>query len=194
MTNCNPQTGIRYGVIAFNSLASWAYDDLWYGPNARDLTYEDALEELKADAQKAYGDYLEQAETAAAEADPGMSSEDRAKFVETWFDDNNIAFDEEVFVEIYRDQYRDRIEIDEPVIEGEVDGVKYRISWLGGAPLLWVFEGPLGVANRLCSPCVPGAADLDGGFTLADEMAAGEDYSRMHECYCVPRSWLSSNL
>ena len=55
----------------------------------------------------------------------------------------------------------DNLQIDEPIIEGECEGVKYHISWLGGAPLLWVFESLCTGMYAGCSPCVPGAGDLD---------------------------------
>ena len=50
LPNRHPVTGVRYGVISFNELADWCNEDLFYGNQARDLSYEDALDELKADA------------------------------------------------------------------------------------------------------------------------------------------------
>lgn len=35
------------------------------------------------------------------------------------------------------------------------------VQWLGGAPLIWVCESPWVARCRRCSPCVPGAGDLD---------------------------------
>lgn len=66
---------------------------------------------------------------------------------------------------------------DEPVHEGEHDGVKYRTTWLGGAPLVWIFESPVVGRYAPCSPCVPGAGDLD---------TPREDGI---ECYDVPAEW-----
>ena len=78
-------------------------------------------------------------------------------------------------------QFEERVEgiqIEEPTIKGECDGVKYMISWLGGAPLLWVFESPFTGRFDLCSPCVPNACNLNspnpGGY----------------EGYTVPADWL----
>lgn len=50
---------------------------------------------------------------------------------------------------------------DEPVHEGEYEGVKYRTSWMGGALCVWVFHSSIVKNYRECSPCVPGAGDLD---------------------------------
>jgi hypothetical protein len=38
---------------------------------------------------------------------------------------------------------------------------KYILDWLGGAPLIWVCDGPYVTYCKTCSPCVPGAGDLD---------------------------------
>ena len=51
---------------------------------------------------------------------------------------------------------------DEPIHEGTTfDGVKYSTSWLGGALNVWVFESPVTGTFQECSPCVPGAGNLD---------------------------------
>lgn len=68
-------------------------------------------------------------------------------------------------------------QIDEPTIEGEYEGVKYMISWLGGAPLLWVFRSPFTGSYAQCSPCVPGAGDLE----------TPDEYGVV--CYDVPPDW-----
>lgn len=69
------------------------------------------------------------------------------------------------------------IQIEEPTIQGECDGVKYMISWLG-APLLWVFESPFTGTFDLCSPCVPNACNLSSPNPDG------------YEGYTVPADWL----
>lgn len=67
--------------------------------------------------------------------------------------------------------------IDEPIVEGECEGVKYRTSWLGGALHFWIFESPrIGLYSE-CSPCCPNAGDLD---------SPNDDGV---ECYDVPEGW-----
>lgn len=190
MPNYNPNTGLAFGVISFNSLKSWCLEDLFYGDQARDLSYEAALEELKSEARAKYADLLDQAETAANETDGNMAEREREAFIESWFVEREALTDRDEFVDDYVERGRDQIQIDEAIIEGTYDGVTYRISWLGGAPLLSVFDGPQGVARSRCSPCVPGAADLDSGFLLDDEMDPAADYSHWTGCHCVPRSWM----
>lgn len=191
MPNTNPTTGLAYGVVSFNSLQSWCLDDLFYGDQAKDLSYEAALEELKFEARHQFEAFLEQAEIAADEADANMSDREKERFIEAYFSEHENRTDRDGFVEAYVERERDSIDISEPIIEGVYDGVTYRISWLGGAPLLWVFDGPQGVCVSHCSPCAPGAADLDSGFLLAHEMEPEKDYSHWVSCHCVPRSWLA---
>jgi hypothetical protein len=65
--------------------------------------------------------------------------------------------------------------------EGEIDGIPVSVSSLGGAALLWVLGGPLVGSFRHCSPCVPGAADLDSPCDAGDPAAI--------QGYDVPREW-----
>jgi hypothetical protein len=190
MPDYNPTTGLAYGVISFNSLQPWCLDDLFYGQHAKDVSYEAAVTELVAEAEGEYEALTEECCISAAESgadrEVGFDSE---IFQQNWFGFKNQEPDKDAFVEEHVERRRDNIDISEPIIEGVYDGVNYRIDWLGGAPLLWVFAGPAGHANRACSPCVPGAADLDGGFYLeGEEMPT---IGGMVACYCVPRSWLA---
>lgn len=77
----------------------------------------------------------------------------------------------------------ERWECDEEIhhyVETDDDGnprLIVQTSWLGGALLLWVFLSPKISRARLCSPCAPGAGDLDN----LDEDG--------YECYDVPDGW-----
>lgn len=74
------------------------------------------------------------------------------------------------------DEFNDGYTCDEPCIAGEYDGVKYQTSWLGGALNFFIFFSPATGNYAQCSPCVPGAGNLNqpGGDLL---------------CYDVPRDW-----
>lgn len=200
MTNTNPDTGIRYGVISGNSLDSDTLHELFYGSGAKDLSYEEALSELhkelvsEADSleQEVEDDLRDEHYTANA---PAPDEEQVAAALEAAWERKGYANrDDFIETEGERRIEIDRIEIDEPIIEGTYEGVKYRISWLGGAPLVWIIEGPIGYANRLCSPCVPNAADLDGGFVDGSGEGNSEDALQTVQegfmCYVVPRDWL----
>lgn len=68
---------------------------------------------------------------------------------------------------------------DEPVYEGTTNGVKWRVTYLGGAALLWIFESPHVTRARTCSPCVPNAGDLNN-----------LDPKHGVKTYTVPEDWL----
>mgnify|MGYP007063752762 CR=1 FL=1 len=73
-------------------------------------------------------------------------------------------------------------ESDEDEYEHEVDGMKLGASCLGGAYLIWVYESPHTARVRECSPCIPGAGDLDS-----------PDIDHGMECYSVSQDWLEDN-
>lgn len=178
MTNVNPTTGIRYGVISFNSLQPWCSQDLFYGDKAVDLSWQEAVAELKREGLRQYEQLLEECCAAAAESGADREVDfDQEAFEEKWFAERKEPWDRDDFIDDFVERNAEHIQIDEPIIEGECDGVKYRISWLGGAPLLWVLEGPHITKADLCSPCVPNAGSLDSinpeGF----------------KCYDVPETW-----
>ena len=150
MYNQHPVTGVRYGVIALQSLNDDVQHELMFGRNAANVTEQEAEDEFNTQA--------------------------RAKFEEI----GGEAMDIDRSVDREVEKLMEQLQIDEPQIEGHYEGVKYQVSWLGGAPMLWVIESPhLVQVNDLCSPCVPGAADLDSGLT---------DYG--FECYGVPADWM----
>lgn len=189
MSNYNTKTGLRFGVIAFNSLDPDVGQELFHGPGAVDLSYKEAYEEAKREAHSKWESYVEEAEIAANEVDGLMSDADRESFIESKLFEMSGFEDEDEFVEEELQRFSDLCEIYEPHIEGEYEGITYQITWLGGAPLVWSFDGPTGWVESLCSPCVPGAADLDSGYTLNTESFSAEEGG--HLAHCFPREWLA---
>ena len=153
MPNYNPDTGIPYGTIYLHHLDSDLAQELWY-THGEDISYKNALEELREDVSAQMIDEEENGECPIRSVD-----------------DFNDELDEIV------ERRAEHIQIDEPTIEGEYEGVKYMISWIGGAPLLWVFRSPFTGSYAQCSPCVPGAGDLE----------TPDEYGVV--CYDVPPDW-----
>lgn len=159
MPNYNPDTGTPYGTIYLHHLNGDVANDLFY--EGENVSVKNALEELRAEIT----------------ADVEDENDDRAEFGQTLLDACDMA-DE---IDRRFEAACECIEIDEPVIVGESDGVKYMISWLGGAPLLWVFSSPFTGSYAQCSPCVPGAGDLE----------TPDEYGVL--CYDVPKEWRCSD-
>ena len=144
--------GVRYTVFSMNYLNQDLVDELWYGPQAKDLTYIEVEKDVRAEVT-AYVD---------AEIEEGTL-------------DESERYDE---IEYRVEREMENVQIEEPTIEGEYEGVQYHISWLGGAPMLWVFQSPLIGKFALCSPCCPGSTDGD---------SEGE-----YEGYDIPSTWKES--
>lgn len=67
-----------------------------------------------------------------------------------WLADNPDGFEDDFEYESDEDSY-----------EGEYEGIRYGLSTLGGAYLLWVYESPLTSTFRLSSPCIPNSCNGD---------------------------------
>jgi hypothetical protein len=164
MPNMNPKTGIHFGYIRTDSIHSDVLQTLLYSVG-KDVSYASALEDFLADERRKHESEMEEKRIAKAELDGGTLSED-----------DDLDFDEDTATEKFSNAYQ----CDEPTIEGEYEGVKYRTSWLGGAMNLWIFESPFITKCRPCSLCVPGAGNLD---------QTGE-----YEAYGVPVAWLDDTF
>lgn len=142
--NTNPDTGIAYGYISAEALHPEVVDNLLYGAQARDHSYEEAVADIIDEAIK---DFF---------AERGRLPD----------------VDEELDIREDAETEAGLIEFNEPEITGQFDGVFYATSWLGGALHFWIFESPVTTdkAGR-ASPCVPGAGildRLDGSVTSYD--------------------------
>lgn len=176
MTNTNPDTGVRYGCIYLNELDSDVANDLWM--NGDDLSYKAAYEELKNEIERDADNVEDEVRIGIIETDPSLDGN------ESWFERrcedawNTLGYDSrEDYVETRLERESDYIQIDEPNIAGECEGVKYEITHLGGAGLVFVLHSPIISKARLGSPCVPNACDLS---SLDDDG---------YECYGIPDDW-----
>lgn len=147
--NINHNTGIPFGYISASKLDSEVVDQLMFGHQARNRSWEEFLKEFLREQRAIFAEDSEE-----------------CLYV---FDDE---FDEAYATEAAGDAYMG----EEEIIEGELEGVKYATSWLGGALHFYIFESPWIAKCRPCSPCVPNAGDLGNEG----------DY----EAYGVPEDWL----
>lgn len=190
MSNRNLKTGYPYSVVAGIHLDQYVFNELMY-TSGKDLNYEAAYNEAKAAAKSKFQDLREKYEQLAADngAAADLVSSAADELMEAAEECHNES-DEESFVDQEMEQFSDTFSSDSDCIhvEGEHEGVRYMIGSLGGASLVWSINGPLGKVRSLCSPCVPGAADLDSGYILPDEKGYEEsDFS--HTAHTLPRSW-----
>lgn len=149
--NINPDTGIAYGYISANSLHPDIVQELQ--DNGKDVYYEDALDDYQQDLSinpALQDEACEDAGTKRGDLDEDeLRAQALAHIRDRWEGSK------------WEQHFNDNYQPDEPVHEGEKDGVKYRTSWLGGALNVWIFESPFTGRFQECSPCVPNAANLD---------------------------------
>lgn len=188
MSNMNPETGIRYGVIAGNKLDPEILQDLTSGLS---ITYTNAYEDERKRLLKTWQDEFESStEAASSQTDPEFDILEHVQFKLSVPADIEDAA---AFAEFKLEEFSDTWSCDEEDYAIDKDGVKGRVTWLGGAPLVWVFDGLTGYATELCSPCVPGAANLDGGWVTGD--VTDELIGKYpHQCYVVPNDWLEPEV
>lgn len=159
LANINPKTGIPYGVIKGNSVPELLEEIFQHG---RNLTYEDWKARLTHEVRQGLRDSL---------ADFILPKSQIERTVD--------AVSDEVMDLLLEVQLNDSYQAEEEDYEWEApDGCRYKVGWLGGAPLIWVLFSPWVTEAHRCSPCVPNAGDLDSpcpeGVT----------------CYCVAPEWL----
>ena len=178
LTNIDNATGIRYSVFALNYLNPDVADELWYGPQAKNLTEIEVEKEVRAEVEADAEAIVEEVMIGIAETD--YANLNNEAFVEARIDAafERLGYDsKEDYIEYRVEREMENAQIDEPTIEGEYEGVQYGISWLGGAPLLIVVQSPYTMRGNLCSPCLPGAVDGDSPNPQG------------YEGYGIPDSW-----
>lgn len=198
--NRNPETGIRYGVT--NRVPSWMWDEImgWDCPAWEDAKLEIAEEELKRLAYDGEVDIIELADFFGFDLAVGVSakelsekllrndSKEYKEHYETCLDEilsemtleQKFAFMDANF-ECELSNAMSEVDDSEWTKEGQFKNeqgtFKMMLTYLGGAPLLWVLEGPVITKARLCSPCLPGCTDQD---------SPDEDG---YEGYGFPKGW-----
>jgi hypothetical protein len=168
LSNRDPETGIRYGVISQNSCMAEAIDDIMtYG---EDVAYEECLAEAVREARIEW-------------ESEGNDPED---------------FDEESATDSFGMNY-------------EGGGLSDYLYEQDGYKLtgcldndIFVLRSPFYTFAQFCSPCVPGACNLDNPFEAPDRLnpdspSFGLDYrtfaqgSNFVRCYCLGHDWFDDN-
>jgi hypothetical protein len=171
--NINPETGIRYGVT--NQVPDWLWDESmgWECPAYDEAVKETAIELMRDLIKDGTIPPNEVAEFEGSDTLGGVLPEDMPQDdLFEYVDDHMTYEDMAKFMGDYYDcelgAACEDIDDSESTKMGEYEDEDYpgrpfklMLSYLGGAPLLWVLEGPVTISSVLCSPCVPGAVDLD---------------------------------
>lgn len=144
--NRNTETGIRYGVIAQNSVSPYALDDIMI--HGTDAAWEQALEDA-IKAAKASADDPDDINEGDIAEDLGMNWESSI---------SNYVYDDDGY------HIMDCLDTD-----------------------LMISKSPFYTYAQLCSPCVPGAGNLDNPFEPHPNQMTADEIITMAEAYGFPR-------
>lgn len=151
--NIDTATGIRYGVISPHSVNPDAYENI--RSNGDNLSYKAAVEEAQASIAGALEDVLDD-----MGALPYVSKYVPTKTDKARRDKALAGVVESVWNEVEQD-WNDRYEEDNDTYRYEQDGYVLETSSLG----VYVIRSPFYTFARFCSPCCPGAGNLDSPDT-----------------------------
>lgn len=161
MSNFDEKTGIRYGVISPHNISHWSLDEIYQ--NGTDPIYEEGKKNF----------------------------EDGLKNVIREFCDNNANLDiadNDIDIDRIMDQWNDHYESDGSGIMDYSDK-EYDLHVSGDNFGIFVMRSPYYTYCRGCSPCAPGAGDLDASFDPDDqEITAG-----YHRALCLGHEWFDQS-
>lgn len=170
MANRHPVTGVRYTIYHINNdLHPEVWDDIYQGTN---MSERAMLDDMEMRVRKALEELPDE--------------------VLAYLNLESVA--EELMDTALVNGMQDTIYCnDEPTYEGETEGIRWVVTWLGGAPHLTVLESPYYGVGRECSPCVPNALCSSTITAIfSDEDAAGCHASVAGAVYgyALPTTWL----
>jgi hypothetical protein len=159
-TNVNPKTGIRYGVIAANSVWSEAMSDIY--SHGTDLDHKAYMDGVKDSLRQALSEYFS-----------GHTYNDKPSRLDEATEE---AFD--AVSDRLNDNYEGTGDCTRYLYER--DG--YRIQ-IDGSGDVWVLESPFYTYAQFCSPCAPGACYLTSPLETPDDN--NKCYCLGPEWFCV---------
>lgn len=175
--NIDKATGIRFGVISQHSLMPEALDDCWQ--NSRDLTYEAAVAEFKRKLERCENDD-ELNELIAEELGERVAKRVGFQRRETGL--------EEVWESIC-DYWNDAYQADDHDWLYEQDGYKLTNCLQSD---VFILSSPYFTYAQYCSPCVPGACNLDSPLVTPPDSGDFEpDWQALRDnrAYCLGHDW-----
>lgn len=195
-TNIDPQTGLRFGVISQNSIMPEAFDDIFQ--SSRDLTYEASVAEFKQEIARieSEADLTEILKERFGDRAPRYTHTKlwaEAILVDYTLNDGSFAqpLDDEakeyIWNEIeqtFNDYYEDNGERDWLY---EKEGYKLTNCLQSD---VFVLASPYYTYAQFCSPCVPGACNLDS------PLDHGKDWQvavRNNRAFCLGHDWFEGD-
>ena len=161
--NRDVATGIRYGVVSQNSINPDVMSDIW--SEARDLSYEAAVEEMKKNLESAFANDSDEDRRsdfwAVVKNNFGMRN------IEELVDDLMDAQEASELWDVVSDRFGDTYEDNgDRSWLWEKDGYELSNCLVSD---VFVSKSPYFTYAPFCSPCVPGAGNLDSARKIERE-------------------------
>lgn len=176
--NRDPENNIRYGVISQNSVMGEAVDDIYFGPHSRDLAWEAAVEGFKKQLASAFSgeDLIERRKDFwAVLKNHGIHGDRSDRLV----NDLMECEEEGELWDVVEQEFNDNSGDHETNPLYEHDG--YKITKCLDNDLM-ILKSPFFTYAQYCSPCVPGACNLDSPLDhIPNDGSNG--------CYCLGHDW-----
>ena len=223
VSNTHEDTGLAYGVLQGNSVPELLDDIFTFG---EDLTYDEERRELTERLAATVEESKEECSPLTTEElaehirgnlevvvdDFHYKPAELVKNIDCYELAELVLEGGEIDGEEILDQLEtaglwDCIESDEHAysytLETDCGPIRLSLDWLGGAPLIWVFESPYVTYCKGCSPCIPCAGDLehpisdaeappDELFSLCSSMIEIAKTSQLAETLAIVRLMLPS--
>lgn len=165
-TNRDTETGIRYGIISERSLGDGYQCDDPIRQGGDNLTHMTAVDEVKQNLWRAVAD---------------------------WCPDRKRGEIVDAMWEAVEQEFNERYEEDCDTYRYEKEGYVIQTASNGE---LFVIDSPYYTYAQFCSPCVPGAGNLDTVFEHdaapnleGDEYEAAAQRSGFPKVYCLGPDW-----
>ena len=178
--NRDPSTGIRYGVISQRAIMPEALEDIYFGPHSKDLAYEAAVEEIKKQLAAAFDQHPDDKRGELGSVLKNFMRLPRLdERLEELMDCTNSSELWGVIEQDFNDGLGDN-EVNPLFDDGE-----YRITKCLDSDLM-ILKSPYYTYAQMCSPCCPGACNLDSPL---DESVGDKEGNK---CYCLDKSWFEN--
>lgn len=170
-SNVDKETGIRFGVIRLNSLANWIYDD------AKSIYGDPACPECGNTVKESNDETLSDDWETDRDPDGDLAEQE-------WFDGKDFAC-----LTCHVCYWSDSVYGDEPIGWNYLpNSAEYKTDYSEGLNALFVVKSPFYTYARYCSPCAPGALDLDNpleldGDAMDDVRTGPKGYCFGHELF-----------
>lgn len=196
--NRDSETGIRYGIISQRSLNGDIADDIG-GNDWQDIGLERAVEEAKSALVKSLDtdDPKESLRSAIEDYVRKDRIGQRVTDILNLNDDPRFIHRDQAWA-IVSEDFSDAMSMGDCFGPWRMEDGLLVVQTVSDQNELWVFKSAFYTYAQFCSPCFPGACNLDSPLELP--LIPRHEPPTMHtqypqnKCYCLPHDWFEHSI